>query len=268
MRILALIILLLYTALAVAQREMTVVALSYADPNQIAAVIRPYLSGESSVSVYQNQLVLNATATELAKTRELLQKLDSAGRQLLISVRTGTSGSKSQRRLDVDSVITSGNTTITTGSPGRHDESRTIIRANNSQTDSTDNGDQTLRVTEGLPAYISTGVSAPVTGYIYGNDGRRYYQQDYVNAVSGFYATAWVNGSSVKIRIDQRNDKLEGRMIDSQHLQSDINGRLGEWITIGGVDNSSTRNESGWTAQAGAASTHSTSILMKVDTLD
>jgi hypothetical protein len=268
MRIFALILLVLYTALALAQREMTVVSLSYADPKQIAEVIRPYLSQESSVSVYQNQLVLNATAAELAKTHELLQKLDSPGRQLLISVRSGVSGNASQRRLDIDSVIKSGNTTITTGSPGRGDESRTVVRANNSQISSSDHSEQTLRVTEGLPAYISTGVSAPVNGYVYGSDGRRYYQQDYANAVSGFYATAWVNGSTVKIHIDQRNDKLEGRLIDSQQLQSNISGRLGQWITIGGIDNASTRRESDWTAQGKSAVASTTAILLKVDTLD
>jgi hypothetical protein len=125
-----------------------------------------------------------------------------------------------------------------------------------------------VRATEGLPAYISTGISAPIEGYAYGSDGRRYYQQDYVNAVSGFYATAWVNGSSVKIRIDQRNDKLDGRVLDSQQLQSDINGRLGEWIAIGSIDNTSASQESSWTAQGKSDAASTTSILLKVDTLD
>jgi hypothetical protein len=57
-------------------------------------------------------------------------------------------------------------------------------------------------------------------------------------------------------------------VLDSQQLQSDINGRLGEWIAIGSIDNTSASQESSWTAQGKSDAASTTSILLKVDTLD
>ena len=95
MRTVLFFILLLSASLAHAQRELTTIPVVYATPEQLAAVIKPYLSEGSSVSVYQNQLVLNVTREELDKTRELLERIDVAGRQLLVSVRTDGTGSDS-----------------------------------------------------------------------------------------------------------------------------------------------------------------------------
>src|SRR5690606_22148188 len=97
----------------------------------------------------------------------------------------------------------------------------------------TNNGNQTVRVTEGMAAYIATGISAPVQSYTVGSDGRRYYQQDYVSAVAGFYATTWVNEGTVRISIDQSNNQLQGQTIATQQLQSEVTGRLGQWLPIG-----------------------------------
>ena len=112
---------------------MTTIELSYANPQQIKAVIMPLLSEGSSVSVYQDQLILNVTADELAKTRELLKQLDSEGRQLLLSLRSDGIGSDSRRSVDVDAAIHTGDTTISTGSGGRNTETRTSVRINDYQ---------------------------------------------------------------------------------------------------------------------------------------
>ena len=189
MRIVLLIILCLGAAAASAQRNLTTIPLSYASPDQLVSVIRPYLSEGSSVSAYQNQLVLNVTPEELAKTRELLGKLDVAGRQLQISLRTDASGSDARRGVDVNGAIKAGDTVITNGPHGRVTETRATVRVQNQTGSSTGSGNQSVRATEGMPAYIGTGMTAPIETYSVGPNGRRYSQQDSVNAASGFYAT-------------------------------------------------------------------------------
>jgi len=268
MRVIWLLVLCFLASPALAEREVTTIAVNYASPEQIAAAIRPLLSPGSSVSVYQNQLVLNVTAEELANTRGLLQKLDVLGRQLLVSLRTESSGEDDRRGVDVDGVIKSGNTVVTTRRDGRHSEERTTVRVTNSRGTATGNGNQAVRATEGMPAYIATGMSAPVAGYTLGPDGRRYYQQDYLQAVAGFYATAWVNGNTVRIGIDQSDDALQGRAISTQQLRSEVSGALGQWIPIGVLSDSATRQDSGIASHAQSTRVSSTQLFLKVELLE
>jgi hypothetical protein len=267
MRFLIMLLLCVAASVALAQRQLTTIELSYANPQQIKAAIMPFLSEGSSVSVYQDQLILNVTADELAKTRELLKQLDSAGRQLLVSLQSDAVGSDSRRSVDVDGAIHSGNTTISTGSGGRSTETRTTVRVNDYRGTSTDNGNQSVRVTEGMPAYISTGMTAPIQSYTIGPDGRRYYQQDYVEAVSGFYATARVNDGVVQISIDQSNDQLQGQTIAMQQLQSQVSGALGQWLPIGVISNTASLQREGLGSHGQSSHASSTQLFIKVEIL-
>ncbi len=267
MRLIVLFLLCAFTCGAVAQRQLTTIEVSYANPQQIKATILPFLSEGSSVSLYQNQLVLNVTPQELAKTRELLQQLDRAGRQLQVSLRSDGVGSDSRRGVDVEGGIKTGNTTITTGSGRRTTETRTTVRVTNHSGTSTDNGNQSVRATEGLPAYISTGMTAPVQSYTTGRDGRRYYQQGYVDAVSGFYATTWVNDGVARISIDQSNNQLEGQTVTTQQLQSQVSGALGQWLPIGVISNTASEQNQGIASRGQSSRANSTQLSIKVELL-
>jgi type II secretory pathway component GspD/PulD (secretin) len=268
MRVLLFLFLCLCAEAAFAQRTLTTIPINYASADQLVSVIRPYLSEGSSVSAYQNQLVLNVTPEELAKTRELLSKLDAAGRQLRISLRTDANGSDSSKGVDVNAAIKSGDTVITNGPGGRVTETRTTVRVLNQDGSSTGNGSQSVRATEGTPAYISTGMTAPIQTYTVGPNGRRYAQQEYVNAASGFYATTWVNDGTVRINIDQSNDRLHGQTIATQQLRTEVTGRLGEWLPIGGLNDSSTQHSSGLGSTGQSSRSNSTQLFLKVDLLD
>jgi len=268
MRFLLLLFFSLHAAIACAQREMTTIAVHYMAATQLAEVIRPHLSQGSSVSVFQNQLVLNATPEELARTRALLQQLDVRGKQLLVSLRTDGTGSDSQRGVDVQGTIRSGDTVITNRPGGIATESRTTVRVQNHAGTRRDNGDQSVRVTEGTPAFIGTGMTAPVQTITVGPDGRRYYQQDQINAVSGFYATTWVNDGVVRISIDQSNDQLQGRAVATQGLRSEVSGPLGQWIPIGAINTSATQQDGGLASRGQSSQASSTQLFIKVESLE
>jgi hypothetical protein len=268
MRTVLLFTLLLSVSIAYAQRELTTIPIGYAAPEQLAAVIRPYLSEGSSVSVYQNQLVLNVTSDELDKTRQLLEQLDVAGRQLLVSVKTDGTSTDSGGGVDIDTVIKSGDVVVTNRPGVRTSKSRTTVRVQNNSGSSTDDGDHSVRVTEGMPAYIGTGITAPVQSYSVGPDGRRYYHQDYVNAVAGFYATTWVNDGRVRVSIDQSNDRLQGQTIATQQLQSEVSGPLGKWIPIGELNSAASQNSSGIGSIGQSSRSNSTRLYIKVEPLN
>ena len=186
---------------------------------------------------------------------------------MLLSLRSDGVGSSSRRGVDVDGTIHSGNTTISNGPGGRTTETRATIRLNNDRGTSTDNGNQSVRATEGMPAYISTGMTAPIQSYTTGPDGRRYYQQDYVDAVSGFYATARVNDGVVQISIDQSNNQLKGQTIATQQLQSQVSGALGQWLPIGVISNSASLQDQGIGSRGQSSRASSTQLFIKVELL-
>lgn len=268
MRLLLLIVLFFTASNVLAQREITAITLNFASPEQLVAVFTPLLSEGSSARHFQNTLILNATPQELAKIRELLQQLDKAGRQLLVSVRTDTTGSTHRSGVDVDTVIRSGDVVISNDRGGRSTESRTTITTQNSRGTQADNGNQAVRVTEGMSAYIATGISAPMQSVAVGPGGQRYYQQDFVSAVAGFYATTWLNGDTVRISIDQSNDQFEGRTIATQQLQSEVSGALGQWLPLGVISQSANRQDSGIGSRGQSAQSASTQLFIKVEALD
>lgn len=277
MRALLALILCTLASVVLAQRQITSIEVNYADPEQIAAVIKPYLSAGSSVSLYQNRLVLNVTDEELAKTRELLGQLDGKGRQLLVTLRSEGTGSDSHRSIDVSGVARSGDSTVfiepdpgarTNGKGIAVTQSNTTVRTSSSRGTSTGKGSQSLRVTEGIAAYISTGLSAPIQSYSTGPDGRRYYQQDYVDAVTGFYATTRVNDGVVQISIDQSNDQYDGGTIATQQLRSQVSGALGQWLPIGVLNDAGNQQNRGIGSRSQSGQASSTQLYIKVELLD
>jgi hypothetical protein len=268
MRLLLLFLLCVTASNALAQREITAITVNYASPEQLVSVIAPLLSEGSSVRHFHNKLILNATPQELAQTRELLQQLDKAGRQLLVSVRTDGSGSSSRSGVDVDTVVRSGDVVIRNDRGGHGTESRTTITTQSSRGTQSDNGNQAVRVTEGMPAYIATGISAPTQSVTVGPGGQRHYQQDFVSAVAGFYATTWLNGETVRISIDQSNDQFEGRTIATQQLRSEVSGALGQWLPLGVVSQSASRQDSGIGSRGQSGQSSSTQLFIRVEALE
>lgn len=241
-------------------RQLVTYTIHHADPRQIQAVVQQYLSPDSSASVYQNTLIVNGTAEELAKTRALLAQLDSAGRQLLISVKTAGDAAEQQRQVNVSGSVRGGSAVETT--------TRTTVTVKAYNASGSSSGRQGVRATEGQPALVTYGASAPVNSYRSTADGRIVSGQEYVDAMTGFYATAWLDGDHVRVRIDQRREQLNGQVIQGQQLQTEVSGRLGQWLPIGMLQDSSRQRVVGLSGYDGRSSSGDDAIYLKVELLD
>ena len=72
----------------------------------------------------------------------------------------------------------------------------------------------------------------------------------------------------MRISIDQSNDRLHGRTIATQQLRTEVTGRLGEWLPIGGLDDASSRSSSGIGSSGQSSRARSTQLFLKVELLD
>ena len=233
--------------------------------------MQPLLSDKEGISGHGYELYINAKPATLQTIRELIARIDKQAAQLLISVKNLNINTSNQTRYSVDANIKHNNTTLTIGGKAGGG-----IAFNSSGKSVTQTQRQTpqVRATEGQPALISSGISLPiksnnwkvVNGHVIENE-----VTDYRAINSGFYVTAWLNGNRVKLDIQQQqNSPSDGNRIQTSSINTTAaSGKLGEWIAIGGVTESSQYSS----YEPNPNATHSTNyrdntIYIKVDTAD
>lgn len=240
---------LLATGIAAAQdRHLHDYTLRHALPEQVLPALRAQLSAGSSAVPYNQRLILNVTDDEYHNVLQLLEQLDVAARSLLISVRKQGRQTGQQQHYEVDGSIGSGAVHVDNGN-GEIDSGREVLTPdgwqrsdgtrvviNHTDTRSDTSGSQQVRAVEGMRAFISTGTVLPVRSGTYG-------EQTLTPVENGFYATARIVGDEVVIDIDQRDDRVQGRDITTQSLQTQVRGRIGAWIPLGGIDDAHTSSE-------------------------
>lgn len=223
-----------------------VVPLNYRTSDDLLPVARSFLGKEGTVSAYNNQLIVNAEPGKIEELRNLLSQLDKAPKRLLISVDT------SDRNY-------------------QDDQGSNQTRIINLSTDSRNGGVQQVQTSEGTPALIQVGQAVPLTTTQTNNNG--YVQSDtqYRNVTQGFYVTASLTGETVHLSISTNRDRMSQERPDVVNLQStdtQVSGRLGEWITLAGV------SEQSQAAQQGLVQRHTTqgrsdmTLRVRVDALD
>ena len=131
------------------------------------------------------------------------------------------------------------------------------------------NGQQSVRATEGMPAYIAVGSTIPVTTYRINSFGNREAVTAYKAADQGFYVTARVTGDQVILDIRQTDDSREenSTIIKTRHLSTQISGELGQWITISGTGSSTQSHNKGLVIRSSDSGSDTGTVELLVERL-
>ena len=266
--------LLFCSQLAVADYPIEIIEL-YARPlEEVLPVVRTLIGpGETATGMGSN-LVLKASPEHVREIRKLLTEIDRPPKRLLITVNKQGDMARSSSGYTASADIKAGDGQISINSPGRAvDETSARVRIH-------DSSDQRKRVTgqrvqglEGRPAFIASGSRIPVhgvqpyyrNGYPY---GRRVTQLHDVS--SGFYVVPRLSGEYVTLEIQQRDDRPGRRrgFINTQSTSTFVRGRLGEWISLGGIDTSGNSNQGGLGRSITSRSSGMQQIEVMVECLD
>ncbi len=242
---------------ASAQTTVEIIPLNYRSSEQVIPVIQPLLGRESSVSGFQNQLVIRATATELAEIRRVLASIDKAPRRLLITVRQNADRERERREAEVSGSIGNDHARVTIPGSGSRSGGNVVLREGDdrlgariidSRRVSSDSSTQTLQVLEGSSAYIRVGESRPVPSrqvvrtVINGQIVDRVVEStEYRDAATGFSVRPRLQGDIVTLDINPQRDSFDDRRrgtVNVQQVTTTVSGRIGEWIDLGGMDDS------------------------------
>lgn len=251
------------------QAATEVIQLNNRMGEEVLPVAESVLGGQGRVTAYGNQLIVNAPDALIRELRQVVDQLDVATKRLLISVDTQDSANSTAGGYRVDGSARAGDVEFETGRGeiGGRDQVRIIRRSTNSR----DGGIQQIQASEGYPALIQVGQSVPLTTQGSDGYGQIYQQTQYRDVLRGFYATATVHGDRVQISISSSRDRLaqgRGGVVEVQNADTRVSGRVGEWITVGGIDESASSDQRGTLRRYSTQGSQNLSMRLKVDVLD
>jgi hypothetical protein len=244
------------------ERHLYNYTMRHALPEQVLPMLAAQISDESTITPYQQQLILNVTPAEYKRLLELLGQFDVAPRSLLISVRNQREDNSEDSRYGVEGRVGTGAVQVQTGARNpprgnnRQDNARVEINQNSRAENSA--GTQQVRALENMPALIGAGTVHPVRTDRYGS-------RELVPVTSGFYATVRIIGDEVVVDVDQHANRMQGGNIQTQGIQTQVRGRLGAWIPLGNLQSSSQDNGRGIATYGSGSNSSSNDLAIKVD---
>ena len=256
-----------------------VIALQHRTAEEVIPLLEPFIGPEGAISGMSGQLIIRATPENLAEIKEILGKIDTAPRRLLITVRQNVTREQLEREL-----AASGNVTI-------GDHGRVIVRDGGSRDGATAGyrrgqdqfsgrasststlqqaGDtQQVQVLEGSQAFIQAGTSVPYPERTVVREHRGVTVTrgtTYRDVTSGFYVLPRVSGDQVILEISPQRATLgeQGR-INIQGASTRVSARLGEWIELGGTAQETSEKRTGIASASSRTGTERRGIFVKVD---
>jgi len=248
---------------------------------ELIPVIQPMLDADGSVTGQGFQLFVRSNERNLAQIRQLVEKLDTAARQLLISVFQGSERDLRALAISGGFRYQDSNADIAVGSGGRPSRGADVTystrgteitgSALSTRGRLSDNPIHQLRVSEGSEGYIETGASIPYfSGSTWLGAHRPVVEAgvEYKDVTTGFYVLPRVHGEQVTVEISPHKDALSrshGGAIDTQRASTTVTGPIGHWIPIGGVTDQTRRSSSSIGTYSSTHSRTNDSIWIKAD---
>lgn len=214
---------------------------------ELIPVLEPLAGSESTITGMGDKLIVKADEAQLQQIRQLLGELDRPPKRLLIEVRHSAEIQRNANSGRLRARIEKDRANITLGH--RRPEGLDVrIRSTNTRRDT--DFLQRIQTLEGRAAYIATGQSVPIHEPSVQVHGNRVYAQDrvyYRDATTGFYVIPWIHGESVTLTLNQHADQsgTGDQQLTLQHAETSLSGQLGEWLVVGGSQESGSNRTTG-----------------------
>ena len=225
-----------------AGERIELIELQHRPATEIIPLLNPLLEPGEGISGNGYRLILKARPERLAELRDLVANLDQAPKRLRFSVRRASRSEIEREAARIRGRIEVENGDVRASASGRIHGTQRRLRAEDFYT---------VTGLEGMPVHIQAGVEFPtgtVLPYVTPGGVAAVPGVEYKSATSGFYARAFVNGDRVRVEIAPRREVLSpagGGRIDKAALITTVQGRLSEWLELGGTGESRTAQGKG-----------------------
>lgn len=256
----------LMAALAWAQ-ALTVIDLKHRRAEELIPVLQPLLEQGDALTGQDYKLFVRTSSANLAQLRSAVEQLDRQQRQMLVSVRRSTAQDIQREQASASGTVRTGDGSISVNERPRPGSGVTV-RAGERSLQTQNSSVSSVSVLEGSSAFIATGTSVPIVTAVAVGGGRRPFVAGAVehrNLQRGFMVTPRLAGEQVILEISQQDERISGGGIQSQSLNTQVTGRLGTWIQLGSVSESSSRTGSGILSRNYSTGAKELAIWVKVD---
>lgn len=241
----AFIILAFTASILPAADRVEIFPLKHRTANEIIPVIKPLLGKGTAVTGHGFDLIVRAPEESLEQVRNLIVQLDRAPRRLRISVRQQRDEEINKQHIGASGTIRSGDAEVQLNSPGP-----ARLKLYESSGRSEKNGTQTISTIEGRQAFIQIGKLVPVPERSIDQFGNQRESIQYKNATTGFYVLPRLSGDQVILDISPHSISLSRhgqQSFDIHQAQTTLRGKIGEWMSIGGIKQQSHSSQKGTT---------------------
>lgn len=256
----------LVVTLAWAQ-ALSVIDLKHRRAEELIPVLQPLLEDGGALTGQDYTLFVRASAGNVAQLRSAIEQLDRQQRQMLVSVRRGTARDIEREQASVSGTVRTENGGISVNERPRP-QSGVTVRAGDGTLRTQGASVSSVQVLEGNSAFIATGTSVPIVTAVAVGGGRRPFIAGNIerrDLQRGFMVTPRVRGSEVILEISQQDERVAGGNIQTQSLDTQVIGRLGTWIQLGGVSESSSSTRRGVLSRSHSTDSNELSIWVKVE---
>ena len=266
--LLSLIFMALFSSTSTAEETiLEVISVSNRPASEIQPLLSSLLEVTDQVIADGSNLIVRTTPDRLAEIKALINKLDAAQSNLIITViqsRQTTAdelnaAARVQANIPVDHLSKSGG--------------RISGHVYQTQDKNADENTQTIRTMEGNTAHIKAGSTYPTQNVQIYNSGYGYpavsTSTEFIEATTGFAVTPRLAGQQVILDVSPWSDRMNTRgQIQTQDAQSTIRINLGEWVELGGIGENSNSSSTGNLSTIRQTSKNQLHILVKVDKMD
>lgn len=246
--------------------RIEVIQLQGRSANDIIPIIQPLLDPDTGLSAQGYKLIVRGSEQTISQVRDLVLQLDHPLKQLMISLRRGGRSIHSGNEFSASGSVQSGNSRLSVN--GGHENN---IRLHESRRSINNNSIRRINVTEGRQAFIQTGQLVPVGQRSVDRFGNQSNSVRYKNASSGFYVLPRLAGDRVNLDILQNSISIDrhGRQkFNVQRTGTTLSGKIGEWISIGGVTQQFSKSGSGILHSTNRNSNSDSQLYIKVDVIN
>jgi hypothetical protein len=240
-------------------QSLTVIDLKHRRAEEIIPVLQPLLEHGGALTGQDYKLFVRASPGNVAQLRSAVEQLDKQQRQMLVSVRRGTAQDIQREQASVSG-------TVRTDRP----QADVTVRAGQGTLRTEGSSVSSVQVLDGSSAFISTGTSVPIVTAMAVGGGRRPFVAGTIeqrNLQRGFMVTPRIRGTEVILEISQQDERVAGGNVQTQSLNTQVIGRLGSWMQLGGVSESSSSTSRGVLSRSYGTDSNELSIWVKVDAL-
>lgn len=251
-------------------QSLEIIQLRHRTADEVIPVLQPLLESGGSLSGKDYQLFVRASSANLAQLRNAIAAIDKQPRQLLVSVRRGSRQEMERGALSASGTLRTDDAAVAVNEPGRA-RSGATVRATDSGSQRDTHGISSVRVLEGGAAFIATGESVPIVTAVVGADRHGPWVAgavDYRELRSGFLAKPRIAGDRVIIDIEQQNEQRVQNgsgQVQSQRLTTQVSARIGEWMRLGGIEESASTEQRGIASRSYSTRSDEQGVWVKVE---